>query len=50
MIKSFSGQVVFSFAILRVISAYVGKNRLSQYSVNTCLVFNSQVVPLIWTV
>ena len=33
MIKSFSGQVVFCFAILRAISAYVGENRLSQYSV-----------------
>ena len=32
MIKSFSGQVVFCFAILRAISAYVGENRLSQYS------------------
>ena len=31
MIKSFSGQVVFCFAILRAISAYVGENRLSQY-------------------
>ena len=33
MIKSFSGQVVFCFAILRAISAYVGENRLSQYTV-----------------
>ena len=32
MIKSFSGQVVFCFAILRAISAYVGENWLSQYS------------------
>ena len=32
MIKSFSGQVVFCFAILRGISAYVGENWLSQYS------------------
>ena len=31
MIKSFSGQVVFSFALRRAISAYVGENRLSQY-------------------
>ena len=31
MIKSFSGQVVFCFAILRGISAYVGENWLSQY-------------------
>ena len=31
MIKSFSGQVVFCFAILRAISAYVGENWLSQY-------------------
>ena len=31
MIKSFSGQVVFCFAILRAISAYVGGNWLSQY-------------------
>ena len=33
MIKSFSGQVVFCFAILRAISAYVGENWLSQYKV-----------------
>ena len=32
MIKSFSGQVVFYFAILIAISAYVGENRLSQYT------------------
>ena len=32
MIKSFSGQVVFCFAILRAISAYVGENWLSQDS------------------
>ena len=32
MIKSFSGQVVFCFALLRAISAYVGKNWLSQYN------------------
>ena len=31
MIKSFSGQVVFYFAILRAITAYVGENWLSQY-------------------
>ena len=31
MIKSFSGQVAFCFAILRAISAYVGENWLSQY-------------------
>ena len=31
MIKSFSGQVVFCFAILRAMSAYVGENLLSQY-------------------
>ena len=31
MIKSFSGKVVFCFAILRAISAYVGENWLSQY-------------------
>ena len=31
MIKSFSGQVVFCFVILRAISAYVGENWLSQY-------------------
>ena len=31
MIKSFSGQVVFCFAIPRAISAYVGENWLSQY-------------------
>ena len=30
MTKSFSGQVVFWFAILRAISAYVGENWLSQ--------------------
>ena len=34
MIKSFSGQVVFCFAILRAISAYVGENWLSQYMFN----------------
>ena len=33
MIKSFSGQVVFCFAILRAIPAYVGGNWLSQYSI-----------------
>ena len=32
MIKSFSGQVVFCFAILRGISAYFGENWLSQYT------------------
>ena len=32
MIKSFSGLVVFCFAFLRTISAYVGENWLSQYS------------------
>ena len=32
MIKSFSGQVVFCFPILRTISAYVGENWLSQYT------------------
>ena len=32
MIKSFSGQVVFYFAILIAISAYVGENWLSQYT------------------
>ena len=32
MIRSFSGQVVFCFVILRAISAYVGENWLSQYS------------------
>ena len=31
IIKSFSGQIVFCFAILRAISAYVGENWLSQY-------------------
>ena len=31
MIKSFSGQVVVCFVILRAISAYVGENWLSQY-------------------
>ena len=35
MIKSFSGQVVFCFAILRAISAYIGENRLSQYIFST---------------
>ena len=34
MIKSFSGQVVFCFAILRAISAYVGEKWLSQYTDN----------------
>ena len=32
MIKSFSGQIVFCFAILRAIFAYVGENWLSQYT------------------
>ena len=32
MIKSFSGQVVFCFAFLRAMSAYVGENWLSQYN------------------
>ena len=32
MIKSFSGQAVFCFAILRAISAYIGENWLSQYT------------------
>ena len=32
MIKSFSGQVVFYFAILIAISAYVGEIWLSQYT------------------
>ena len=36
MIKSFSGQVVFSFALRRAISAYVGENRLSQYPRDMC--------------
>ena len=31
MKKSFSGQVVFCFVILRAISAYIGENWLSQY-------------------
>ena len=35
MIKSFSGQVVFCFAILRAISAFVGENWLSQYTPKT---------------
>ena len=34
MIKSFSGQVVFCFALRRAISAYVGENRLSQYTLS----------------
>ena len=34
MIKSFSGQVIFCFAFLRAISAYVRENRLSQYIEN----------------
>ena len=32
MIKSFSGQIVFCFAVIRAIFAYVGENWLSQYS------------------
>ena len=32
MIKSFSGRVIFCFAILRAISAYVCENGLSQYT------------------
>ena len=35
MIKSFFDQVVFCFAILRAISAYVGENWLSQYITTT---------------
>ena len=35
MIKSFSGQVVFCFAILRAISAYVGENWLSHYTIHS---------------
>ena len=44
MIKSFSGQVVFCFAILRAISAYVGENWLSQYmkKVMYAIFFNSR--------
>ena len=38
MIKSFSGQVVFYFAILIAISAYVGENWLSQYTF--CIIFD----------
>ena len=37
MIKSFSGQVVFCFALRRAISAYVGENRLSQYNIQQFL-------------
>ena len=33
MIKSFSCQVVFCFAMHRAISGYIGENRLSQYIV-----------------
>ena len=41
MIKSFSGQVVFCFAILRGISAYVGENWLSQYKTNVHFILYS---------
>ena len=33
MIKSFSGQAVFYFAIRRAITAYVGEIPLSQYNI-----------------
>ena len=53
MIKSFSGQVVFCFAILRAISAYVGENRLSQYMSHSYvlprLLFGLEVLPLTQT-
>ena len=39
MIKSFYGQVVFCFAMLRAISAYVGENWLSQYMIACCCFF-----------
>ena len=42
LIKSFSGQVAFCFAILRAISAYVGENWLSQY----IYFFISHAIPL----
>ena len=50
MIKSFFGQVLFCFAILRAISAYVGENGLSQYNYKSneackikyaCLIYGS---------
>ena len=43
MIKSFSGQVVFCFAILRAISAYVGENWLSQYILFIELKWKTQI-------
>ena len=43
MIKSFSGQVVFCFAIPRAISAYVGENWLSQYTARPSFEYYRQV-------
>ena len=46
MIKSFSGQFVFCFAILRAISAYVGENWLSKYMQNLIQIYH--VVQELW--
>ena len=43
MIKSFSGQVAFCFAILGAISAYVGENWLSQYTARPSFEYYRQV-------
>ena len=46
MIKSFSGQVVFCFAILRAISDYVGEYWLSQYTFSVNFIGQyTQLVP-----
>ena len=48
MIKSFPSQVVFCFAILRAVSAYVGENWLSQYiSQNPYFVKCEQILKVI---
>ena len=45
MIKTFSGQVVFYFAISRAISAYVGENWLSQYmTYDGCILLSSSTL------
>ena len=49
MIKSFSGQIVFCFAILRAISAYVGENWLSQYINSFVGVQNGKAEQPVWT-
>ena len=47
MIKSFSGQVVFYFAILIAISAYVGENWLSQYNSYHFIAYYQQYITIV---